>query len=203
MTSNAAFYRITVEPGKCGGKACIRGMRITVRRLLEIIATYRERDEIFREYPFLEEEDLQQALRYAARLRGRRRSLSESGRVNRVLLDQGLAPNTAALLRLEEEWDAIHVSEVGMSRADDEEILRFARQHNRRCVTLDHDFHTHRALSQSDGPSVVLVRIEGLDSVQQADLIRRVWCICVDDIETGAAVSVDRRAVRVRRLPLR
>jgi len=59
--------------------------------------------------------------------------------VNRVLLDQGLAPNTAALLRLEGHWDAIHVLEVGMSRADDEEILRFARQHNRTCVTLDHD----------------------------------------------------------------
>jgi uncharacterized protein (DUF433 family) len=66
MTANNAFDRITVEPGKCGGKACIRGMRITVRRVLEIMATYRERDEIFREYPFLEEEHLQQALRYAA-----------------------------------------------------------------------------------------------------------------------------------------
>ena len=66
MTAADPFDRITVEPGKCAGKPCIRGMRITVRRLLEIIATYRERDEIFREYPFLEEEDIQQALRYAA-----------------------------------------------------------------------------------------------------------------------------------------
>jgi len=57
---------ITMEPGKRGGKPCIRGMRITVRRVLEILATYRERDEIFREYPFLEEEDLQQALAFAA-----------------------------------------------------------------------------------------------------------------------------------------
>jgi len=66
MAPNPAFDRITVEPGKCGGKPCIRGMRITVRRVLEILATYRERAEVFREYPFLEEEDLQQALRYAA-----------------------------------------------------------------------------------------------------------------------------------------
>jgi uncharacterized protein (DUF433 family) len=58
--------RITVEPGKCGGKPCIRGMRITVRRVLELLATYPERKELFREYPYLEEEDLQQALRYAA-----------------------------------------------------------------------------------------------------------------------------------------
>jgi uncharacterized protein (DUF433 family) len=60
------FDRITVEAGKCGGKPCIRGMRITVRRVLEILATYRDREEILREYPFLEEEDLQQTLRYAA-----------------------------------------------------------------------------------------------------------------------------------------
>jgi uncharacterized protein (DUF433 family) len=61
-----AFDRITLEPGKCGGKPCIRGMRITVRRVLEILATYPQREDIFREYPFLEEEDLRQALQYAA-----------------------------------------------------------------------------------------------------------------------------------------
>ena len=67
MEPNPAFDRITVEPGNCGGKPCIRGMRITVRRVLEILAaTHGDREETFREYPFLEEEDLQQALRYAA-----------------------------------------------------------------------------------------------------------------------------------------
>jgi uncharacterized protein (DUF433 family) len=66
MAPNPAFDRITVEPGKCGGKPCIRQMRITVRRVLEILASHRDREEVFREYPFLEEEDLQQALRYAA-----------------------------------------------------------------------------------------------------------------------------------------
>lgn len=66
MTHIPAFDRITVEPEKCGGKPCIRGMRITVRRVLEILATYSSRDELFKEYPFLEEEDLRQALAYAA-----------------------------------------------------------------------------------------------------------------------------------------
>ena len=61
-----AFDRITVEPGKCGGKPCIRGMRITVRRVLELLATYPDRENLFAEYPFLEPEDLQQALLYAA-----------------------------------------------------------------------------------------------------------------------------------------
>lgn len=60
------FGRITVEPGKCGGKPCIRGMRITVRRVLELIASYPDRAELLSDYPFLELEDLQQALHYAA-----------------------------------------------------------------------------------------------------------------------------------------
>lgn len=66
MAQIPTFDRITVEPGKCAGKPCIRGMRITVRRVLEILATHQRREDIFREYPFLEEEDLQQALNYAA-----------------------------------------------------------------------------------------------------------------------------------------
>ena len=66
MATVDLFDRITVEPGKCGGKPCIRGMRITVRRVLELLATYPDRAAILAEYPFLELEDLQQALRYAA-----------------------------------------------------------------------------------------------------------------------------------------
>ena len=58
--------RITVEPGKCGGKPCIRGMRITVRRVLELLAAHPDRAALIAEYPFLEPEDLSQALHYAA-----------------------------------------------------------------------------------------------------------------------------------------
>ena len=66
MPTVGTFDRITVEPGKCGGKPCIRGMRITVRRVLELLASHPERSAILAEYPFLEPEDLNQALRYAA-----------------------------------------------------------------------------------------------------------------------------------------
>ena len=60
------FDRITVRPEKCGGKPCIRDMRITVRRVLELLAIYPNRESLLSEYPFLEPEDLQQALQYAA-----------------------------------------------------------------------------------------------------------------------------------------
>jgi uncharacterized protein (DUF433 family) len=66
MANLPAFDRITVETGKCGGKPCIRGMRITVRRVLELLAECDDRTELLKEYPYLEEEDLKQALVYAA-----------------------------------------------------------------------------------------------------------------------------------------
>lgn len=62
----AALDRITVNPKQMNGQPCIRGMRITVRRVLEALAVYPDRDELMREYPELEEEDIRQALAYAA-----------------------------------------------------------------------------------------------------------------------------------------
>ncbi len=66
MCLREPFDRITIEPGKMAGHPCIRGMRITVRRVLEILATYPDRRELFEDYPDLEEEDLHQALSFAA-----------------------------------------------------------------------------------------------------------------------------------------
>ena len=60
------FDRITVEPDKLSGQPCIRGMRITVRRVLELLACYPDHIQLLQEYPDLEEEDLRQALQFAA-----------------------------------------------------------------------------------------------------------------------------------------
>ena len=58
--------RITSDPAVMNGQPCIRGMRLTVRRVLEALATYSDRQELFAEYPELEDEDIRQALAYAA-----------------------------------------------------------------------------------------------------------------------------------------
>jgi uncharacterized protein (DUF433 family) len=58
--------RITVEPGKCAGKPCIRGMRITVHRVLDLLVRYPDQAAIIAEYPYLEPEDFRQARYYAA-----------------------------------------------------------------------------------------------------------------------------------------
>lgn len=60
------FDRITIEPGKLGGQPCIRGMRISVRRVLDLLATYHRREDLFKAFPELQDEDLDQALLYAA-----------------------------------------------------------------------------------------------------------------------------------------
>lgn len=61
-----SFDRITAEPGKMNGQPCVRGLRLTVRRVLELIRTYPDRAELFREYPELTDEDLAQVLAYAS-----------------------------------------------------------------------------------------------------------------------------------------
>jgi hypothetical protein len=61
-----AFDRITVEPASAEASHASEVCGLLCGRVLEILATHTEREELFREYPFLEEEDLQQALRYAA-----------------------------------------------------------------------------------------------------------------------------------------
>jgi uncharacterized protein (DUF433 family) len=58
--------RITIDPARMNGQPCIRNMRLTVRRVVELAATYPDREELREEYPELEDEDIRQALLYAA-----------------------------------------------------------------------------------------------------------------------------------------
>lgn len=58
--------RITVEEGKCGGRPCIRGQRIRVSDILELLANGASFDEILHDYAFLEHEDISAAIEYAA-----------------------------------------------------------------------------------------------------------------------------------------
>ena len=60
------FTRITFDPAVMGGKACIRGMRVTVGTVVGLLAAGRSHEEILKAYPYLEREDIDQALAYAA-----------------------------------------------------------------------------------------------------------------------------------------
>ena len=62
----AGMHRITFDPTVMGGKPCIRGQRVTVGMVLGLLAAGRSRDEILKAYPYLEPEDIDQCLAYAA-----------------------------------------------------------------------------------------------------------------------------------------
>ena len=67
MIAADLLQRITIRPEQCGGRACIRGMRIRVIDVLELLAAGESREEILAEFPYLEPDDIAASLLYAAR----------------------------------------------------------------------------------------------------------------------------------------
>jgi len=61
------MQRVTFNPNQCGGRPCIRGMRIRVKDVLDMLASGATEAEILESYPYLEREDIQASLEYAAR----------------------------------------------------------------------------------------------------------------------------------------
>ncbi len=64
--STETLGRITHDPSVMGGRPCIRGMRVTVGTIVGLLASGRTADEVLRSYPYLERDDIQAALSYAA-----------------------------------------------------------------------------------------------------------------------------------------
>jgi predicted nuclease of predicted toxin-antitoxin system len=119
----------------------------------------------------------------------------------KLLLDQGTPRSTAALLR-KAGIETVHTAEIGMAKADDEEILRRASADDRTVVTLDADFHALLALSRARKPSVIRIRIEGLHAEELCGLIQSVIEQCGEDLNAGAMISVQEHCIRVRHLPI-
>jgi uncharacterized protein (DUF433 family) len=59
--------RITIEPEKCGGRPCVRGLRIRVTDILQLLSSGASHEEILRDYEFLEQDDILACIEYAAR----------------------------------------------------------------------------------------------------------------------------------------
>jgi predicted nuclease of predicted toxin-antitoxin system len=89
----------------------------------------------------------------------------------RLVLDQGVPRDAAALLR-EHGHDCTHVGEIGMSTATDEEIVAWSLEQRAIVITLDADFHAILAVSRASAPSVIRMRIQGLDASAVVDLVQ-------------------------------
>lgn len=119
----------------------------------------------------------------------------------KLLLDQGLPLSAAALLR-DAGVDTLHVGEIGMSEAEDAEIIQRARDEGRVVATLDADFHTLLALDEAISPPVIRIRIERLRAQTLTALLLTVIAECEEDLEQGSAITVEPSRIRIRRLPL-
>jgi predicted nuclease of predicted toxin-antitoxin system len=119
----------------------------------------------------------------------------------KLLLDQGLPLSAAALLR-DAGIDTIHVGEIGMSAAEDADIIQRAKEETRIIATLDADFHTLLALNIAIAPSVIRIRIERLRAQQLTHLLLTIVAECQEELEQGSAITVEPSRIRIRRLPL-
>lgn len=99
-------------------------------------------------------------------------------------------------------WRVDHVGELGMAQASDSEILAEAWRRDAFIITLDADFHTLLAITGANRPSVVRLRIQGLDADALASLLINLRPQFDSAIRNGAAISVDGNSMRIRHLPL-
>ncbi|AGA34481.1 protein of unknown function DUF433 [Thioalkalivibrio nitratireducens DSM 14787] len=67
VTQVSELHRITIDPDVCGGRPCLRGLRIRVKDVLDLLASGASHEEVLQDYPYLEPEDIVAVLEYAAR----------------------------------------------------------------------------------------------------------------------------------------
>ena len=121
--------------------------------------------------------------------------------MTRLLPDQGLARDAAALLR-KRGLDVRHVGEIGLGAASDSSIVDEAIKSASVIVTLDADFHSLVAVSGGHTPSVIRIRREGLRAEALAQVIEQALAKCAAALDAGALVSVTERRLRIHLLPV-
>ena len=119
----------------------------------------------------------------------------------KLLLDQGLPRSTVRHLA-GMGIAAEHVGDLGLARAADTPFSTWPANVRPSWSLLDADFHALLATSRATGPSVVRIRIEGLNGERLASLLVQVLAVAGAEIEAGAVVSVTAHRIRVRLLPI-
>ncbi len=120
----------------------------------------------------------------------------------KLLLDQGLPPLIAELLR-GQGIDAVHVSEVGLSRADDLTIIELAQADDRIIITLDADYHASIALTSAPSPSVIWIRVVNLRALEYVEIIMPILNEYKEMLINGVMITIrSDRKIRTRLLPI-
>jgi predicted nuclease of predicted toxin-antitoxin system len=120
----------------------------------------------------------------------------------RFLVDANLSPRLSVSLT-DDGHDAVHVGDLGMSRATDAEILDAADRDDRIVLSADTDFGTLLAMSNRSRPSVLLLRLTGPRRTEQlaAVLLANLPAVA-DALDAGSVVVLEDGRIRVRSLPM-
>ena len=119
----------------------------------------------------------------------------------KILIDMNLSPDWVAAFAAE-NIESVHWRTVGDPRAEDTQIMEYARANDYIVLTHDLDFGTLLALTQAESPSVVQVRAQNILPSHLANTVVAVLRTNEESLEQGALIVVDEGRARVRILPL-
>jgi predicted nuclease of predicted toxin-antitoxin system len=119
----------------------------------------------------------------------------------KFLLDMPVSPSLLRVLRIYGH-EGVHASQIGKSRAADEELLELARQEDRTIITADLDFPRLLALSFAAGPGIILFRGGNYSDEEMRDLLERVFKEVPRENLKNSICVVDRQRIRLTKLPI-
>lgn len=117
------------------------------------------------------------------------------------LVDENMALSYAKTLR-SLAYKAVHVSEVGLTSTDDDDIVVYAHEKDYTIITFDLDFTRIVALSQKPFPSIITFRVGEINVSEFEELIRIYLPDLINDIVKGALITIDSQGVRIKKLPI-
>lgn len=120
----------------------------------------------------------------------------------KFLIDMGLGRSTASFLRLQGH-DALHLRDQGLQRLSDTLIVDKAVSEGRTILTHDLDFGRLVAMSRQNLPSVITFRLTDMRAHNVNNQLQVILDRFVEELESGALVSVTDQAIRIRRLPVK
>jgi len=119
----------------------------------------------------------------------------------KFLADMPISPRTVSYLR-ETGYEAMRVDKLGMERAKDEQLFRYAAERDMVIITMDLDFGGLLALSGMTKPSVITFRLRNPDVNHINKMLEDMLPKLLSELEVGAIITVEEERVRVRRLPI-
>lgn len=119
----------------------------------------------------------------------------------KFLLDMPVSPSLLDVLYAY-GYEGVHAHQIGRDRATDSELLELARQEGRVIITADLDFPRLLALSSAEGPGLILFRGGNYSDAEMCDLLERVLRDVSSRILESSVCIVDKRRMRITRLPL-